>query len=95
MYRFGILVFLTGEGTTGLGKCGPLSHLESLFDSHIFLSFNSFCYVIWSLILCTFSDFAKLILKSLTKGHQPAHRFDYHLCKIFFFPVLGCQNMGD
>lgn len=51
MYKFGILVFLTGEETTGLGKCGPLSHLESLFDSDIFLSFNSFSYVIWSLIL--------------------------------------------
>lgn len=61
MYRFGILAFLTGEGITGLGKCGPLSHLESLFDSDIFPSFNSFCYMIESHSL--FSDFAKLILK--------------------------------
>lgn len=51
MYKFGILAFLTGKATAGLGKCGPLSHLESLFDSGIFLSFNSFCYEIQSLSL--------------------------------------------
>lgn len=51
MYKFGILAFLTGKGTAGLGKCGSLSHLESLFDSDIFLSFNSFCYEIQSLSL--------------------------------------------
>lgn len=50
MYKFGKLISY-GEGSAGLGKCGPLSHLESLFDSDIFLSFNSFCYGIQSLIL--------------------------------------------
>lgn len=60
MYTFGILAFLTGEETAGLGKCGPLSHLESLFDSDIFLRFNSFSYVIWSLIFpLLFSGFTK------------------------------------
>lgn len=48
MYKFGKLISY-GEGSARLGKCGPLSHLESLFD--IFLSFNSFCYGIQSLIL--------------------------------------------
>lgn len=44
MYKSGKLAFLTGKGTAGLGKCGSLSHLESLFDSDIFLSFSSlFC----------------------------------------------------
>ena len=33
MYKSGKLAFLTGKGTAGLGKCGSLSHLESLFDS--------------------------------------------------------------
>lgn len=30
MHKFGILAFLTGEGTAALGKCEPLSHLESV-----------------------------------------------------------------
>lgn len=30
------------------------SHLEGLFDSDIFLLFNSFCFGIWSLILYFF-----------------------------------------
>lgn len=42
IYKSGKLAFLKGEGTAGLGKWGPLSHLESLFDSDLFLSFNSF-----------------------------------------------------
>lgn len=60
MYKFGKLAFLTGEGMAGLGKCGPLSQLDS--DSDVFLSFNSFCYGIQSLSL-PFSGFTKPILK--------------------------------
>jgi len=51
MYKSGKLAFLTGKGTAGLGKCGSLSHLESLFDSDIFLSFSSLFYGTQSLIL--------------------------------------------
>lgn len=51
MYKSGKLAFLTGKGTAGLGKCGSLSHLESLFDSDICLSFSSLFYGTQSLIL--------------------------------------------
>lgn len=92
MYKFGKLAFLRGKGTAGLGKCGSLSHLESLFD--IFRSFSSLFYGTQNLILPLLFWFYQTHLEVTDKGYQSARRSDHQLCNISFFPSLGLSKCG-
>lgn len=104
MYKFGILAFLTGGGTTGLGKCGPLSHLESPFDSDIFLSFISFCNGMWNLILPLLFLFYQTHFEVTDQDHHLHKDLITSFAKSFFFSFaelskygrlrIGLQGMG-
>ena len=91
MYKFGKLAFLTGKGTAGLGKCGSLSHLESLFD--IFRSFSSLFYGTQNLILPLLFWFYQTHLEVTDNGFQSARRSDHQLCNISFFSFAGSVKM--